>query len=141
MPAKAGNTKVKFSIFTLGFLCVGFCFLVLCGCNESLQITGRSGSVNINALRPEAVRIIRAGLADDSPRIRAKAIEVIAVARLIELMPKVQRLLKDDFVPVRFLAASLTRAMPKSVMKALPSRSTMMLEGFRSRWTIPCLWA
>lgn len=105
MPAKTRNAKVKSLLFLLGFLFPGFCFLVLCGCNESLQITSRSGSANVDALRPEAVRIIQAGLADDNPRIRAKAIEVVAVARLIELMPKVQRLLKDDFVPVRFLAA------------------------------------
>ena len=31
----------------------------------------------------------------------------------------------------------IERAMPKSMSKALPCRSTMMLAGFRSRWTMP----
>jgi HEAT repeat protein len=37
--------------------------------------------------------------------VRANAIEVVAAARQVRLMPKVQRLLRDDFVPVRFASA------------------------------------
>lgn len=79
------------------------CALFVSGCNDSLWTTGRSGS--LENIRPEAVRIIRQGLADDDPRVRANAIEVVASTRQIELMPKVHQLLKDDFVPVRFAAA------------------------------------
>jgi len=54
---------------------------------------------------PEAVRIIEAALADADPQIRVNAIEVVAATRRVELMPKVRRLLRDEFVPVRFAAA------------------------------------
>jgi len=62
-------------------------------------------SVSVKELVPEAARIIREGLADSDPQIRANAIEVVAAAQRTELMPEVQQLLKDDFVPVRFAAA------------------------------------
>jgi hypothetical protein len=35
----------------------------------------------------------------------------------------------------------VTRAMPKSVTFTWPSRVTMMLAGFTSRWMTPCPWA
>ncbi|KKK79924.1 hypothetical protein LCGC14_2828640, partial [marine sediment metagenome] len=60
---------------------------------------------SINDLAPQALEIIQYGLADDNPRIRVKAIEVVIDTKRIRLMPDVQRLLKDEFVPVRFLAA------------------------------------
>lgn len=94
------NFKLWFCIFHFTF----FAFLVF-GCNELLQTTGRPDTAGVEDLMPEAVRIIREGLADDDPRIRAKAIEVVAATGRLELMPRVQRLLKDDFVPVRFVAA------------------------------------
>ncbi len=53
----------------------------------------------------QAERIVIEGLNDADPRLRVMAIEVVATARQISLMPKVQSLLADRAVPVRFLAA------------------------------------
>ncbi len=82
------------------------CALFIFGCNNSLQRNYvYLEAVSADELVPEANRIIREGLADDDPVIRANAIEVIAAVKRIKLMPKVERLLQDDFVPVRFAAA------------------------------------
>jgi HEAT repeat protein len=75
------------------------------GCNKSLQATYPPASGSVAELVPEAKRIIKEGLSDSEPLIRANTIEVIATTRQIKEMPKVQRLLQDDFVPVRFAAA------------------------------------
>ena len=53
----------------------------------------------------EARQILLEGLADMDPRVRANAVEVIATTREVRLLPKVQRMLHDPAVPVRFLAA------------------------------------
>jgi len=75
--------------------------LFVSGCGGLLQ----SSSVDIKGLEPEAAQIIRDGLADNDPQVRTNTIEVVASAGLNEFMPQVQRLLRDDFVPVRFAAA------------------------------------
>jgi HEAT repeat protein len=96
---KAKSTKliVKYALIT----CLIFAF----GCDEPLQPTvGRPDNVYVGTLLPEATRIVRQGLADENPLIRTNAIEAVAITRQTRLMPKVQRLLKDEFVPVRFLA-------------------------------------
>jgi len=88
--------------------------LAVCSCNESLQprlnrdtsVRTRSGAGVVSPdLIGEAVRIVEAALADADPQIRVNAIEVVAATRRVELMPKVRRLLRDEFVPVRFAAA------------------------------------
>ncbi|MFZ0035753.1 MAG: HEAT repeat domain-containing protein [Sedimentisphaerales bacterium] len=82
------------------------CAVLIFGCHESLQKTyapPRGGFVE--DLAPQATRIVLAGLTDDDPQIRANAVEAIATTKQIKLMPKVQRLLQDDFIPVRFAAA------------------------------------
>ena len=84
------------------------------GGNESLQPrlnrdTSREVGIKSGLVSPdligEAVRIVEAALADADPQIRVNAIEVVAATRRVELMPKVRRLLRDEFVPVRFAAA------------------------------------
>ena len=76
------------------------------GCGESQQTSyDYGGAVSVRKLVPEATGVIRDGLADERPEVRANAIEVVAATKRVKLMPKVQRLLKDDYVPVRFLAA------------------------------------
>jgi len=101
--AKTQNAKGKFSLST--FLST-FCLLLVLGCNESLQMgLSPSDSASVEELIPKATQIIREGLADEDPRIRINAVEVVAATKRITLMPKVQRLLKDEFVPVRFAAA------------------------------------
>lgn len=95
------NFKLWFHVFSITFLVFS-----VSSCNESLQTpTGTSGITFVKNLIPQAAKIIRQGLADEDPRIRTKAIEVVADTRQTKLMPVVQRLLKDDFVPVRFAAA------------------------------------
>jgi HEAT repeat protein len=53
----------------------------------------------------EAFRILQQALADNDPMVRVNAIEVVAATRQAKLMPKVQRLLNDKVMPVRFAAA------------------------------------
>ncbi|MHC4604939.1 MAG: HEAT repeat domain-containing protein [Planctomycetota bacterium] len=75
------------------------------GCNKPLQTTiPRPHTVPAGNLIPGATRIIQEALADENPLIRVNAIEAVAVTKQIKLMPKVRRLLKDEFVPVRFVA-------------------------------------
>lgn len=111
-------------VFKLWFSAFSFVFLAFTvfGCNDSLRIVS-GGGAGVNSLVPAATGIILEGLADDDPRVRANAIEVVAATRRTELMPEVQRLLRDDFVPVRFAAALAvgdTEYRPaKSVVKRL----------------------
>jgi HEAT repeat protein len=95
----------RLSIFI--FYALTFIFsLLVAGCNESLQVTYEQSDISsIDELVPEATRIIQEGLADENPLVRVNAIEVVAATRQVKLMPKVRRLLRDDFVPVRFAAA------------------------------------
>jgi len=84
--------------------------LSLAGCQEEqrspvfLADTPALPAVNMDALETEALRAVVEGLADPDPRVRANAIEVVALTRYVLLMPKVQRLLQDPALPVRFLA-------------------------------------
>ena len=85
---------------------LAFTVMFVFGCNQSPQTTyRRPDSTFVNNLMPEAVQILKQSLADQNPYIRVNAIEAVATTRQISLMPKVQRLLKDEFVPVRFAAA------------------------------------
>lgn len=74
------------------------------GGSKSLQKTHAPSGSSAGALLPEAERIIQDGLADKDPQIRANAIEVVAATKQTKMMPQVQRLLQDDYVPVRFAA-------------------------------------
>jgi HEAT repeat protein len=74
------------------------------GCSGLIQ-KAPAGRDLAEALKPQAVRIVQECLVDDSPQVRAIAIEVVVAVRQVGFMPRVQRLLKDDFVPVRFMAA------------------------------------
>ncbi|MEN6334799.1 MAG: HEAT repeat domain-containing protein [Phycisphaerales bacterium] len=62
--------------------------------------------VSTEDLQGQARQIISEGLADPNPQIRANAIEVVATTRDVRLMPKVQKLLADEVVPVKFAAAT-----------------------------------
>ncbi|MHC4755997.1 MAG: HEAT repeat domain-containing protein [Planctomycetota bacterium] len=75
------------------------------GCNQVSQTVG--GGRTVQKLEPAALQIINEGLADSDPKVRTNAIEAVSENKMIQLMPKVSRLVKDDFVPVRF-AATLT---------------------------------
>ena len=56
-------------------------------------------------LAAAARQIVLDGLADADPQIRANAVEVVAATRDLLLMPRVQKLLADQVVPVKFAAA------------------------------------
>ncbi len=87
------------------------------GCAELVQ-TGLSGSDLTKALGPQAIQIVQECLVDDNPQVRASAIEVVMAARQVRFMPKVQRLLKDEFVPVRFMAALAVGDMQYQLAKS-----------------------
>jgi HEAT repeat protein len=89
------------------------------GCDKSLQIqeTQPLAGGSISEFLPEAERIIREGLSDSNPLIRTNTIEVIAAAKQVKFMPKVERLLGDDFVPVRFVAALAVGDLEYSLAK------------------------
>jgi HEAT repeat protein len=98
-------TTTKLNAYIISILFFTCMVLSIFGCNKSLQTAFvEPGGVDANRLEPEAVRIIREGLEDDNPLIRSNAIEVVVAAKRIKLVPKVQRLLRDEFVPVRFAA-------------------------------------
>jgi len=98
----------KFRSFAFLVLTFNFFYVLLavCSCNEPLKSRPVSADGRlVNNLVPEAVQVIETALADTDPSIRANAIEVVAATRQVGLMPKVGRLLSDEFVPVRFAAA------------------------------------
>jgi len=104
---KPMKAKGKFSLFTFHFLIFTYYFLVVVGCDKPFWTpVHRPAAVSVDDLVPEATRIVQLGLADENPYVRVNAIEVVATTGQIRLMPKVQRLLENDFVnPVRFTAA------------------------------------
>jgi len=77
----------------------------------------------LQAMEARASLIIRNALVNDDPRIRAKALEVIATTGRLEFMPAAQNLLDDRFVPVRYAAAlavgDLKYAAAKPLVKQL----------------------
>lgn len=99
-------------------LSVSCTVLFIFGCGEAPQVSqDYHGNIYVDDIASEAMQTIRDGLADDDPRVRAKAIEVVADTKAIKLMPKVQRLMKDDYVPVRFLAALAAGDMEYSLAR------------------------
>lgn len=93
----------------VGWGIVAACMLLLpLGCEEPQKI-GAGGQVvagsDMHELTIEAYRIILDSLGDQDPVIRANAVEVVSQTGQIKLVPKVQRLLSDEYAPVRFAAA------------------------------------
>ena len=87
-----------------------FSFLALsvfaiCGCNESMESVVAARTDREGKLLSEARAIISDGLSDSDPQIRTHSIEIVSDTRQVEFMPKVKKLLLDDYVPVRFAAA------------------------------------
>ncbi len=72
---------------------------------KSENKTPLSKKASLKEMKPQAIKIIQQSLSDSDPRIRANAIEIVAQTRQIRLMPKVEKLLEDNYVPVRFAAA------------------------------------
>jgi len=94
------------------------------GCNETPVPTMTDyGTGNMDPVGAEAFGIIRGGLADASPLIRVKAIEVVATTGQIKLMRTVQRLLEDEWMPVRFAAAVAIGDLQYSIARTSISRA------------------
>jgi HEAT repeat protein len=114
---KTKKQKVKYSTVFATFALITYVLFCL-GCEQQMRPRFElPPSVSPESLVPEATRIVREGLADPDPLIRNNAIEVVATTRRIRLMPKVQRLLKDEFVPVRFAAVLAVGDMEYSLAK------------------------
>jgi len=78
-------------------------FISGCGRGEQEKTPGFVKGSCIN-YQSEAMEIIRQGLINEEPRIRANAIEVVGTENIREYMPVVVEHLKDKVVPVRFAA-------------------------------------
>jgi HEAT repeat protein len=114
---KAKTQKNKKTIFfVLRALLFAYLMALPFGCDESSQ-TSPDGFGDFNfsdryqsradttGPLSEAYQIIWSGLANINPLVRVNAIEVVATTRQGRLMPTIERLLGDEFAPVRFAAA------------------------------------
>jgi len=101
---KTVNKSNRGEVRGFGFFYILLIFLVLLsgGCGSSFE-----GVVleNTGGLSSRAIEILESGLSDPEAQIRVNSIEVVASTGQRRLMPKVEKLLKDDFIPVRFAAA------------------------------------
>jgi HEAT repeat protein len=80
----------------------------LCGCKSEPPVNNFRPTLTDDVLEAQAGRIIREALASNEPQVRASVIETVAAIPINQgrnFMPDIQRLLKDEFVPVRFAAA------------------------------------
>jgi HEAT repeat protein len=124
----------RISCFTL------FMLLAVSGCHWPGQAAAPSASsyqLQPGTLEAQAERIIIEGLNAADPHIRTMAIEVVSTTRQVSLMPKVESLLADPAVPVRFLAALAVGDMryssaEKSVSSLLkdPDMNVRMAAGY-----------
>lgn len=71
----------------------------------------------------EAFQIVGQALADSDPLVRINAIEVVATTRQLNFMPRVQQLLQDVSMPVRFAATLAVGDMKYSPARNLINRS------------------
>ena len=92
------NTPAVFLIFSILTLSV-------ISCNETSESGFFNSSTSLSRLKPQAKQIVRDGLYDPDPAVRTNAIEVAGTCRVIEFMQRVEQMLQDEFVPVRFSAA------------------------------------
>jgi HEAT repeat protein len=100
-------------------------FAAICNfsCEQSgTGLQGRDITAMTNA-QSEAIQIIGQGLADSDPLVRVNAIEVVATTRQLNYMPRVQQLLQDVSMPVRFAATLAVGDMEYSPAKNLINRS------------------
>ena len=89
---------------------LGLAMLLVFGCEEATRPPqspppAAPSPVVSGDLPAQARQIVLDGLADVDPQIRANAVEVVASTRDMGLMPRVQGLLADRVVPVKFAAA------------------------------------
>lgn len=100
-------------------------FPALCNlsCEQSKKgLQGRDITAMTNT-QSEAIQIIGQALADSDPLVRVNAIEVVATTRQLNFMPRVQQLIQDVSMPVRFAATLAVGEMEYSPAKNLINRS------------------
>jgi len=103
---KAEIKKRPLKSHTLMLLPFTFLMIVVFGCGESAQTTpGNLTGTDLSVSWSEAQRIIQDALKDKDPLVKVHAIEVVASTRQLKLMPQVQQLMQDNYVPVRFATA------------------------------------
>jgi HEAT repeat protein len=127
------STNLKSTLLVFSFTVIVF---TTPGCNKSSKVIPL---INPGAekLVTQAEQIILEGLNNPDPQIRANAIEVVAATKYIKLMPRVQKLLADEFVPVRFAAAlavgdtqyNLAKEPIKKLLKA-PDENTKIAAAY-----------
>ncbi len=100
-----GNERKNRELLNHVLFAALLCIFIAAGCKEELTITGPLGKPKPAKLKGEAEQILRDALTDTDPQIRAKAVEVVALVKQKRMMPQVQKLLVDEYVPVRFAAA------------------------------------
>ncbi len=99
-----GHRRLEFCIL-YSVLCVLFSVLcLLSGCGDSPAL-GEFYVTNVASPQAEAKHVIDQALADSDPVAKVNAIEVVGTTGRVDFMPKVQRLLEDPAVPVRFAAS------------------------------------
>ncbi|MBN2455949.1 MAG: HEAT repeat domain-containing protein [Sedimentisphaerales bacterium] len=102
--SKINTLSRKIAAYKPGLFILCLFFVIGCGYTQRSALSG-SERVAIDKLVPQAIRIIQDGLSDSDAQIRVKAIEVVAATENSNLMPKLERLLTDSAIPVRFGAA------------------------------------
>lgn len=103
---KAAVQKRKKYVPILMILFVAYLMAFVFGCDNVLKTKSTElKSTNLNVSWSESQRIIQNALIDPDPLVRVRAIEVVASTGQLKLMPQVQRLMQDQYVPVRFSAA------------------------------------
>ncbi len=95
-------TSVSFFVFCI-FI---FLSLFVYGCQtpEAPGFEPIEGN-NRAIIQAQALQIISSALSDEDPLVRTNAIEVVARTKNLNFMHRVQPLLRDENVPVRFAAA------------------------------------
>jgi len=92
----------------LGVMALGLAMLSTLGCGPQKQpskLPAASTPPPAGAdPQSQASQIVLDGLADPDPQIRANAVEVVATTKQTKFLPRVQKLLTDEAIPVRFLA-------------------------------------
>ncbi|MBN1807226.1 MAG: HEAT repeat domain-containing protein [Sedimentisphaerales bacterium] len=102
---KAIIKKRKKYILLFMLLFIVYLAVFVFGCDNILQMKpAELKSTNLNVSWSESLRIIQDALVDPDPLVRTRAIEVVASTGQLKLMPQVQRLMQDQYVPVRFAA-------------------------------------
>lgn len=85
------------------------CGLILfAGCNETKKTTTirpTPATADLYRLKPKAIDIVHAALADKDGLIKTHAIEIVTTTNRKEMMSSVIQLLKDKYIAVRFAAA------------------------------------